>query len=93
MVAMTNVTEGLKETKTVVHLLCSLDFTDDIEEPLTHLSVLIFLSISAVLGNSLILAALCKESSLHPPSKLLLRFLATTDLCVGLIVQPLAITF
>ena len=83
--AMTNVTEDLKKTKTVVHLLCSLDFSDDIEEPLTYLSVLnIFLSISAVL---------CKESSLHPPSKLLLRCLATTDLCVGLIVQPLAITF
>ncbi|XP_078347840.1 adenosine receptor A2b-like [Oculina patagonica] len=49
----------------------------------------IFLSISAVLGNILILVALRKESTLHPPSKLLFRSLASSDLCVGLISQPL----
>ena len=58
------------------------------------LSVLnIFLSITAFLGNTLILVALHTESSLHPPSKLLLRSLAKTDLCVGIIVQPLGITY
>ena len=41
----------------------------------------------------MILIVLHKESSLHPPSKLLLRCLATTDLCVGLIAEPLAVTF
>ena len=51
-----------------------------------------FLSIAAFLGNVLILLALCKEISLHPPSKLLLRSLATTDLCVGLIAEPLYVT-
>lgn len=49
----------------------------------------IALSISASLGNSLILVALHKESSLHPPSKLLYICLASTDLCVGAILQPL----
>ena len=49
----------------------------------------IFLSITASLGNALILVALRKESSLHPPTKLLFRCLAFTDLCVGLITQPL----
>ena len=44
---------------------------------------------SAFAGNSLILVALYKESSLHPPSKLLYRCLATTDLLVGLVPQPL----
>ena len=43
----------------------------------------------AIVGNSLILVALHKESSLHPPSKLLYRCLATTDLLVGLVAQPL----
>ena len=38
---------------------------------------------------SSILVALNKKSSLHPPSKLLYRCLATTDLLVGLITQPL----
>ena len=62
--------------------------------PVDIISVLnIFLSITAFLGNVLILAALCKESSLHPPSKLLLRSLPTSDLCVGLISEPLAVTF
>ena len=49
----------------------------------------IVLSITATLGNILILVALRKVSSLHPPTKLLFRCLAFTDLCVGLISQPL----
>jgi len=49
------------------------------------------LSITATLGNALIFAALHKESSLNPPSKLFLRCLAFSDLCVGLVVQPLAV--
>ena len=57
------------------------------------LAVYILLSITAFAGNSLILVALYKESSLHPPSKLLYRCLATTDLLVGLIVQPLNATY
>ena len=48
----------------------------------------IFLSVTASLGNVLILIALHKESSLHPPSKLMFRCLAITDLGVGLITQP-----
>ncbi|XP_068749152.1 adenosine receptor A3-like [Montipora capricornis] len=51
----------------------------------------IFLAITAILGNTLILIALNKVSSIHPPTKLLFRCLAVTDLCVGLIVQPLCI--
>ena len=53
----------------------------------------IFLSPIALIGNVLIFVALQKVSSLHPPSKLLLGCLATTDLCVGLISQPLFVTF
>ena len=49
------------------------------------------LSITATLGNALIFAALNKESSLNPSSKLFLRCLAFSDLCVGLVVQPLAV--
>ena len=56
-------------------------------------AVNIFLSITAFLGNFLILAALNKESSLPPPSKLLFRCLATTELLVGLVTQPLYATY
>ena len=50
-------------------------------------------SITAFLGNTLILVALHKESLLHLPSKLLYRNLAITELSVGLIVEPLAVTY
>ena len=49
----------------------------------------VFLSITAILGNMLILFALYKVSSLHSPTKLLFRCLAVTDLFIGLITQPL----
>ena len=51
------------------------------------------LSIIASLGNTLILFALHKESALHPPSKLLFRCLALTDLLNGCISQPLYILY
>ena len=51
------------------------------------------LSIIASLGNTLILFALHKESALHPPSKLLFRCLALTDLLNGCISQPLFILY
>ena len=46
-------------------------------------------SITAILGNILILIALNKVTSICPPTKLLFRCLAVTDLCVGLTTQPL----
>ena len=49
----------------------------------------IFLSVSAFLGNVLILTALHNVLSLHPPTKALFRCLAVTDLCVGISSQPL----
>ena len=53
----------------------------------------IFPSIFATLGNVLILVALQKVSSIHPPTKLLFRCLAVTDLCVGLLCQTLYVYF
>lgn len=47
------------------------------------------MSIAAILGNSLIIDALRKCSSLHAPSKALLFSLALSDLGVGCIAQPL----
>ena len=49
----------------------------------------IILSIFASIGNILILIALHKVSLLSPPSKILFRCLAVTDLCVGAIEQPM----
>ena len=57
------------------------------QETLPFAAVNILLAITAFVGNSLILVALHKESSLHPPSKLLYRCLATTDLTSCLVTQ------
>ena len=56
-------------------------------------SLNIFLAFTATLGNTLILIALYKVSSIHPPTKCLLRCLAMTDFCVGVMVQPLYVAF
>ena len=91
--ALTNFTEDEKYQKTIVELFCSPELIRGVDGELIFLSALnIFLSIAAFLGNTLILVALHKETSLHPPSKLLYRNLAITDLCVGIIVEPLYVT-
>ena len=89
-----NLTGGRKQTQNVLQLQCSAGWASGIYEQLIYLSAFnIFLSITAVLGNTLILVALRKVSSLHPPSKVLFRCLATTDLCVGLITEPLGVVY
>ena len=52
----------------------------------------VFLCVIATIGNLLILVALRKVTSIKPSTKLLFRCLAATDLCVGLIEQPLFVT-
>ena len=83
--------------KTIRDLYCSANVADVTarfhDEPIVLLVLNTFLSITAFLGNTLILVALHKESSLHPPSKLLLRSLAITDLLVGIIVEPLYVAY
>ena len=72
----------------------SEELTTKIFGELIFLSVLnILLSVTTFLGNTLILVALPKENSLHPPSKLLFRNLAITDLCVGIIAEPLLVAY
>ena len=91
IMAMTNHTEDGSETEKCENWYCSPTLTTGIRQELVYLSAVnIFLSATAFLRNTLILVALHKESSLHPPSKLLYRCFATTDLCVGLVIHPLA---
>ena len=85
---------GNGQQKAVGDLTCSSYLLPGPEGHLTFISVInTFMSVTAFLGNALILISLHKESSLHPPFKLLLRSLATTDLFVGLISQPLFAIF
>ena len=78
--------------KLLEEYFCSTELIGQVHDHLIILLVShIFLSITAVLGNALILLALYRESSLHPASKLLYRNLAITDICVGFTVDPLGI--
>ena len=90
---MANATAGRKQAA-VEQLFCSTSFAGKIPHQLYFISAInIFLSSTAFLGNTLILIALRKNSCLHPPSKLLFRCLAVTDLCVAFITEPLAVTY
>ena len=90
MMATKNITGSGTQTTTFEGLECSPVWVGELKQQSVSFSAVnVLLSITATLGNSLILVALHKESSLHPPSKLLYRCLATTDLLVGLVNQPL----
>ena len=94
MITTTISTEGGTQTEIYQVLPCSpSSVVGSQQQSITFSAVNIFLSIATFVGNFLIFVALNKESSLHPPSKLLYRCLATTDLLVGLVTQPLAATY
>ena len=91
---MTNFTSDENHRQTFQQMYCSEASTGNIHNQLTIFSVVILLlSVTAFLGNALILVALRKESYLHPPSKVLYRSLATADFFVGLISEPLYVTY
>ena len=65
-------------------LYCSEEFTQGLDEQIICFSVInTVLAITAVVGNTVVLIALHKETSLHRPSKALLQNLVASDLCVG----------
>ena len=93
MAELTNFTED-NSLKTISQLRCKAEFTGKLHSELIFLSVLnTFLSITAFLENTLILVALHKDTSLHPPSKLLFRNLAITDLFGGITAEPLYVVY
>ena len=93
MAEFTNIT-GEKNEKTIAELYCSREFTVEVHDEVNFLSATnIFLSMTAFAENSLVLVALHKTRLLHPPSKLLYLNLAITDLCVGIIVEPLYVSY
>ena len=90
-----NFAENDKRNLTNTQLRCfQAEFPAEVNDQLIFIAVInIFLSITALLGNTLILAALHKETSLQPASEILYCNLAITDLCVGVIVQPVSAVY
>ncbi|XP_044168526.1 melanocyte-stimulating hormone receptor-like [Acropora millepora] len=65
---------------------CSEEFHQGLDNEILSLSVInILLGITASVGNTVILIALHKETSLHKPSKVLLHNLVASDLCAGFV--------
>ena len=83
---MPNFTED-SPYETIQALVCASSlYGNHFIHSLAALNVL--LAVTASIGNALILVALRKESSLYPPSKLMFQCLTVTDLCVGVLAQP-----
>ena len=95
MMAETNLTKDGAQTNAFEDLRCFPFLAGGLQPQSLYSSAAVYIifSITTILGNSLILVALHKESSLHPPSKLLYRCLATTDLLVGIFSQPMMATY
>ena len=91
--ASTNLTEA-ETLKPVIERFCARKVKWNQKEEVIFLSAVnVLVSVTAFLGNTLVLVALHKETSLHPPSKLLYRNLAITDLCVGIIAEPVNVAY
>ena len=89
---MANISEDRNSTATQDSIFCTIGSYAAYQKLLIS-AVNITLSSTAFLGNILILIALKRVATLRPPSKLLLGCLASTDLCVGLITQPLFVAY
>ena len=79
-----NISKDINSTDQVVSYTRNLEFYQII-----FLATLNILSaMIALIGNSIVILALLKTTSLHPPSKVFLGSLALTDLFVGVVSQP-----
>ena len=68
------------------NISCLEEFHQGLDKKVLSLSVIdILLGITAIVGNIVILIALHKQTSLNPASKVLLRNLVASDLCVGFV--------
>lgn len=92
---MKNFSESAKEESFIQAMFCSRFFYGTPSWSLVQYSFAgahLLLALSAFVGNMIILVALKKESSFHPPTKLLYRVLAFTDFMVGIVVIPISVT-
>ena len=76
----------MKTQEFFANIRCSEEFHQGLYNEILSLSVInILLGITAIVGNIVILIALYKETSHNQASKVLLRNLVASDLCVGFV--------
>ena len=81
-----SVTSRMEAPQPFANIYCSKYLTQGLNQQIICLSVInTLLAITAIVGNILILIALHRETSLHLPSKALIRNLVVSDLCVGFV--------
>ena len=74
----------MQTTEYLANFSCSKQFSQGLDNQIISFSAInTVLGIAAIVGNTVILIALHKETSLHQPSKVLLCNLVASDLCVG----------
>ena len=83
----TNTTRSPRESD----IMAFIAFLDELG--LAENIILIFFSICTILGNTLVLVATWRESSLHQPNKYFIACLAVADLLVGIILEPLRVYY
>ena len=86
---MANVT--LDRNRTLIQDIFCIPGPHKFYQQMLFASLNIIFAFITFLGNALIIAALQKASSLHPPSKLLFSCLASTDVGAGVVLLPLYI--
>ena len=89
MANLSNVQNGTTNQES----FCYKGTLDGKQPKMLLLTLNIVISVTAFLGNALIIFALPKVSTLHRSSKLFFSCLAWSDLSVGLVSEPLYITF
>ena len=79
-----NISKDINSTDQVVSCIRNIEFYQRIFLATLNIPS----AIITLIGNSLVILALLKTTSLHPPSKVFLGSLALTDLFVGVVSQP-----
>ena len=88
-----NLTQGLENSSASAKSFFVNTRTEDYGAVISICAVNAPLSLTAFLGNSAILTAFYKTSTLHSPKNILLACLTASDLAVGLVAQPLFILY
>ena len=79
-----NISKDINSTDQVVSCIKNIEFYQRIFLATLNIPS----TMITLIGNSLVILALLKTTSLHPPSKVFLGSLALTDLFVGVVSQP-----
>ena len=80
------VRSDMQTLEVVGNIYCSEELIRGVENQVIYISLsYILLGVTAIVGNTLILITLHRHTSLHRPSKVLLRNLVASDLCIGFV--------